>query len=72
MVRQPMLFLLLALFFLSGLAAAESLLDIRWMHQATSTAVQALLDRGADVDSEDMAGYTALMLAAWRGHVATV
>ena len=43
---------------------AQSLVDGRWMSQATPADIQALLDRGAAVNARDEHGWTPLHLAA--------
>ena len=45
-------------------AFAQSLLDNRWISKATPAAVQALLDRGAEVNARNESGYTPLHGAA--------
>jgi ankyrin repeat protein len=37
-----------------------------------AAAVQALLDKGANVNVKDLNGTTALMTASWRGHLEVV
>ncbi len=53
-------------------AFAQSLLDWDWMKQATPAAVQALLDRGANVNARAEYGVTPLHLAPSNENPAAV